>query len=122
MFKEASASLDLNHLITNGSQHWISFEIDGGSEIPEIPVGTIVFVDEKEKPYLNCAMVVQIAGKYYVRCLREEDRELKLVSANGRRIHESTEPQFGRGKFLGVVGAHLVLYHIVCAEKKRVYL
>lgn len=101
--------LDINYLITNGREGFISFTVTGNSMIDSIRPGDIVFVDTWAQPTNGNIVAACVNGLTCIKIYENKPTGLYLVSAN-----KSYEPRRVTARdslhVYGVVRGSLALY------------
>lgn len=101
--------LDINELVTNGREGFVSYTVTGESMCDEIRPGYIVFVDPYLQPKIGDIIVARVNNKNNIKMFYPSQTGLYLVPKNlNFPLQEITaNDEFS---ILGVVKAHLAVY------------
>jgi DNA polymerase V len=103
-------AVDINEMVTGGRDDFLYARVNGGSAFPEIPDGSIVFIDPATEPRNGQAVVAYLNGQICVkRFERSPYKGLRLVSINAD-YEDRTVTQRDDFAILGVVRASLAFH------------
>lgn len=111
---EECAALDLNAVVTGGRDGFAAYVVSGDS-MPEIPHGSLIFVDTWAEGRNGSVIAAEVNGQICVKKFERSERRLRLVSTND--IYPPREIMHNEiFRVLGVVKAHLVFHTLLLAS------